>query len=188
MKTRDEHLFGPGPKRILSLDGGGVRGLISLGILARVEALLRERVPEEQRDAFRLCDYFDLIGGTSTGALIAVQLAFGETVHDITERYRELCPTLFGKPRKFQYWWSRHDGEVFDAAVRENLRSLFVKYGHNPETEPDLDTSLLRTGLAVVTKRINTGSVWVQTNNRVISIGVGKAPHGANTGTKRLPT
>ncbi|MBX9925690.1 MAG: patatin-like phospholipase family protein [Hyphomicrobiaceae bacterium] len=162
---RDQHLFREGPKRILSLDGGGVRGLISLGILARVEALLRERVPEDQRAAFRLCNYFDLIGGTSTGALIAVQLAFGETVQEITERYRDLCPKLFSKPRKLEGWWSRHDGEVFDKAIRDNLKSLVVKYGHNPEIEPDLDTSLLRTGLAVVTKRINTGSVWVQTNN-----------------------
>ena len=66
MRTRDDHLFGPGPKRILSLDGGGVRGLVTLGMLRRVETILRERMPAEKQDAFRLCDYFDLIGGTST--------------------------------------------------------------------------------------------------------------------------
>ena len=38
--ARDQHLFGPGPKRILSLDGGGVRGIISLAYLERIEALL----------------------------------------------------------------------------------------------------------------------------------------------------
>ena len=37
--TRDEHLFGPGPKRILALDGGGVRGIIALAFLERIEAL-----------------------------------------------------------------------------------------------------------------------------------------------------
>ncbi len=67
MRSRDEHLFGPGPKRSLSLDGGGVRGLITLGMLKRVETLLRERMPADKQAAFRLRDYFDLIGGTSTG-------------------------------------------------------------------------------------------------------------------------
>jgi hypothetical protein len=38
---RDRHLFGPGPKRLLALDGGGVRGAISLAFLAKMERLLR---------------------------------------------------------------------------------------------------------------------------------------------------
>jgi hypothetical protein len=37
---RDRHLFGPGPKRILSLDGGGVRGALTVAFLERIEALL----------------------------------------------------------------------------------------------------------------------------------------------------
>jgi len=58
--------------RILSLDGGGVRGLSSL-------VVLREIMEEIQRQAKlketpRPCDYFDLIGGTSTGGLIAIML------------------------------------------------------------------------------------------------------------------
>jgi len=58
--------------RILSLDGGGVRGLSSL-------VVLREIMEEVQRQAKltetpRPCDYFDLIGGTSTGGLIAIML------------------------------------------------------------------------------------------------------------------
>ena len=36
-KTRDEHLFDKGPKRILALDGGGVRGIVTLQILRRIE-------------------------------------------------------------------------------------------------------------------------------------------------------
>jgi len=58
--------------RILSLDGGGVRGLSSL-------LILREIMEEIQRqsgtpDTPLPCDYFDLIGGTSTGGLIAIML------------------------------------------------------------------------------------------------------------------
>ena len=35
--SRDEHLFGTGPKKILSLDGGGIRGIVSVQILKRIE-------------------------------------------------------------------------------------------------------------------------------------------------------
>ena len=44
--ARDRHLFGPGPKRILALDGGGVRGAISVAFLERIEKIIRE---EQQR-------------------------------------------------------------------------------------------------------------------------------------------
>ena len=40
--SRDYHLFGPGPKRILALDGGGVRGAISVAFLERIEEILAE--------------------------------------------------------------------------------------------------------------------------------------------------
>ena len=65
--SRDRHLFGPGPKRILSLDGGGVRGAISIAFLERLEKIVEEI---EGRPTL-LGDWFDLIGGTSTAAIIA---------------------------------------------------------------------------------------------------------------------
>jgi len=57
--------------RILSLDGGGVRGLSSLLILRNImeEIARRNDTPEAIP-----CDYFDLIGGTGTGGLIAIML------------------------------------------------------------------------------------------------------------------
>ena len=72
-----ERLTAPGPKRILALDGGGIRGALSLGFLERIERLLRER---HANPDLRLRDYFDLIGGTSTGSIIAVGLAIGMDV------------------------------------------------------------------------------------------------------------
>jgi len=47
-RSLNDHLFGPGPKRILALDGGGVRGALTLSYLERMEALLR-RVQKENR-------------------------------------------------------------------------------------------------------------------------------------------
>ena len=72
-------MFGPGPKRILSLDGGGVRGAATIAFLERIEALIEEI---EGRPV-RLCDWFDMIGGTSTGAIIATALALGYRVSEI---------------------------------------------------------------------------------------------------------
>jgi len=67
---RDEHFLADGrPKRILALDGGGLRGILTVGILAKLEELLRDR--HGGSPDFRLCHYFDLIAGTSTGAIIA---------------------------------------------------------------------------------------------------------------------
>ena len=58
------HLTSPGPKRILSLDGGGIRGCVALGFLEQIEQTIRDRT---NNDRATLADYFDLIGGTSTG-------------------------------------------------------------------------------------------------------------------------
>lgn len=72
------------PFQILSLDGGGAKGLYTLGILREVEALL----------GTPLSNHFDLIYGTSTGAIIAALLALGYRVDRIIELYRELVPRI----------------------------------------------------------------------------------------------
>ena len=69
--ARDRHLFAPGRKRILALDGGGVRGVVALAFLKEIERALAAQAGRP----VRLCDHFDLIGGTSTGAIIAAGLA-----------------------------------------------------------------------------------------------------------------
>lgn len=62
----------PPPKRLLALDGGGLMGLISLGILQEIEDQLRDA--HGGHEVFLLCNYFDYIAGTSTGAIIAAGL------------------------------------------------------------------------------------------------------------------
>ena len=92
-RTRDQHLFDDGPKRILALDGGGIRGALSLGYLSRMESMLRARNGNDPD--FRLCDYFDLIGGTSTGSIIATGLALGFSTDKLIEIYRTLGEQVF---------------------------------------------------------------------------------------------
>jgi patatin-like phospholipase/acyl hydrolase len=73
------------PLRILSFDGGGVRGISSLYILKEVMAQIKrqQRVSNEpeRMPPLRPCDVFDLICGTSTGGLIAIMLGRLEMVH-----------------------------------------------------------------------------------------------------------
>jgi len=69
-------------KRILALDGGGIRGILTLEYLGVMEKILRQR---SGNDDLLLCDYFDLIGGTSTGSIIAAGLACGMTVADLQQ-------------------------------------------------------------------------------------------------------
>lgn len=65
--------------RVLSLDGGGAKGFYTLGALNEIEALVGRR----------LCEKFDLIYGTSTGAIIAALLGLGKSVDEIEELYRK---------------------------------------------------------------------------------------------------
>lgn len=72
LADRLEQAFSPSHiPRILTLDGGGVRGLSSLLILRYIMKDIGQQV--DARDV-KPCEYFDLIGGTSTGGLIAIML------------------------------------------------------------------------------------------------------------------
>jgi uncharacterized protein len=64
--------------RVLSLDGGGAKGFYSLGALKEIEALVGAPLHQS----------FDLIFGTSTGAIIAALLGIGRSVDEIAELYR----------------------------------------------------------------------------------------------------
>ncbi|MGD0561740.1 MAG: patatin-like phospholipase family protein [Roseiarcus sp.] len=148
--ARDSHLFAPGAKRILALDGGGVRGIVALAFLKKIERTLEA----EAGKFVRLCDYFDLIGGTSTGAIIAVGLALGYNVDQIREFYLRLAPRVFRPP------WVRVPGwrAIFDArALAGELKAIIG--------DRTLDTPDLQTGLGVMLKRIDTASAWILTNN-----------------------
>ncbi len=77
-------------RRILSLDGGGSKGVYTLGFLSRLE-----------KDAGKpLCQLFDLVYGTSTGSIIGTLVSLGTPVAEIYELYLENIPTILSPWRK----------------------------------------------------------------------------------------
>ena len=76
--------------KILSIDGGGIRGIIPAKILALAEEELKRN-----NHACRICDYFDLICGTSTGGIITIGLALGMPAYEILSLYRDNAKIIF---------------------------------------------------------------------------------------------
>lgn len=154
IRTRDEHFVNDSsPKRILALDGGGLRGIVTLSFLAEIEAILRERHGGAEK--FRLSHYFDLIAGTSTGSIIAAGLARGMAVAEITKKYLELGQRVFQKSWLRQgYIRALYD----EAGLIEELKQVY-----GPST--CMGDPSLQTGLLIVTKRLDTGSTWPVSNN-----------------------
>jgi patatin-like phospholipase/acyl hydrolase len=72
------------PYRVLTLDGGGAKGFYTLGVLREIEGLVGMRLHEK----------FDLIFGTSTGAIIAAMLALGHSVDEIHALYKKHVVTV----------------------------------------------------------------------------------------------
>jgi len=98
--------------RILSIDGGGIKGIISAKILCALEDMLCEITG---RKNVYIANYFDLIAGTSTGGILTAML---------------LCPDENGKP-KFKAndclnMYLKYGGYIFDKSV---LRSIFTLGG-----------------------------------------------------------
>jgi hypothetical protein len=146
--TREQHLDRTRvPKRILSLDGGGIRGVLTLEYLGLIEKILKDRTG---RPEFRLCDYFDLIGGTSTGSIIAAALACGMSVDEVKELYRGLGASVFERS-----FFRR--GLLTPKFPAEPVRQALEAHLGADTT---LDSSRIRTGLMVMTKRLDTGSPW----------------------------
>ena len=78
--------------RILSIDGGGIRGIYPATFLAGLE--------ERYLDGVSVAHYFDLIAGTSTGGIIAIGLAAGMKATDLRDLYVERGCEIFRYPVK----------------------------------------------------------------------------------------
>jgi hypothetical protein len=127
------------------LDGGGVRGAITVAFLEEIETVLSQKLGR----TVHLGHWFDLIGGTSTGAIIAGALAMGYTCADIKRFYFELAPKVF----KWPFWRLVRGASKFDARLlQEQIESIVGNQ--------KLDSNEIITGFGLVSKRIDTGSAW----------------------------
>jgi patatin-like phospholipase/acyl hydrolase len=88
------------PFQILSLDGGGIKGIFSAAVLAAIEEDLK----------INIVDHFDLIAGTSTGGIIALGLGLGLKPREIVEFYVHEGPRIFPRwfgAKRIQHWFYR---------------------------------------------------------------------------------
>jgi hypothetical protein len=146
------------PRRILSLDGGGIRGVFTLQILARIEELLRKH---RGKSHLVLADEFDLIAGTSTGAIIATMLSWGMSVEQIESNYTDQSAEMFKKAG----WRARWKAKYSARAITDYLRKTFSEDGAG-KVPAQLGTRRLRTLLLLVMRNATTGSAWPVSNNR----------------------
>lgn len=96
-------------KKLLSIDGGGIKGVFAASFLAEVETKCN----------CRICDYFDLIAGTSTGGIIAAALACGIPARDILNLYLKNGEKIFKKKRSIPLTNSKYDSEVLKEALTD---------------------------------------------------------------------
>ena len=150
--TIAERIKLPGPKRILALDGGGIRGMISIEVLSAIEDLLRKKM--KKGSEFVLADYFDFVSGTSTGAIIAVCISLGMKTDAIREFYIGSGREMFDKAsllERFRYKFK-------DAKLAEKMQVIFG-------VDTPLGSPKLRTVLMMVMRNATTDSPWPLSNN-----------------------
>ncbi len=148
-----EKLEKQGPRKLLALDGGGIRGVISIEILARIEEMLRKRTG---KDGLVLSDYFDYVAGTSTGAIIAATIALGMSMDEIRKFYHTDGPAMFkrvGRLNPKRLWAKFHAKHL-----AQRLQAVFGE--HTVLGSPDLKTLFM-----VVLRNETTDSPWPVSNN-----------------------
>jgi hypothetical protein len=146
-----ERLERKGPRKLLAIDGGGIRGVLALQILAKIESLLRE---ESSNSDYRLADYFDYVAGTSTGAIIAAGISLGMSVDEILDFYLKNGSDMFDKAsivRRLQY---KYESEP----LAQQLKNAFGN-------STILGSEEVETLLLVVLRNATTDSPWPISNN-----------------------
>jgi len=151
-----EHLkarmMAEGPKKILALDGGGIRGMMTVEILAEIERMLREQL--KKGPEFRLAHFFDFVAGTSTGAIIAACISAGMSVPEIRDFYISSGREMFDKAFLLKRFRTKYE----DHKLAEKLQAVFGK-------DTTLGSDKLQTVLMMVMRNATTDSPWPVSNN-----------------------
>ena len=147
----------PQPRKLLALDGGGIRGALTLEILAEME-----RQIDRETGIQRLGDYFDYIGGTSTGSIIAAGLAIGMSTAELLDFYRRSGAEMFDSTSLLKRVTSMVGSLYEDEPLARKLRAVFDD-GHGRPA--DLSSDRLRCLLLVVARNMTTDSPWPISTN-----------------------
>ena len=140
------------PYKLLALDGGGIRGAMTLEVLLALQEMLQRELKRD--DSFVLADYFDYVAGTSTGAIIATFVSLGWRIENILKFYVDAGPAMFSKAgilRRFRYKFE-------DEKLAEMLKKQMG-------AETTLGSDKLRTLLMLVLRNATTDSPWPLSNN-----------------------
>lgn len=139
------------PRRLLAIDGGGLLGLIPAECLIAIEKQLNDLTGTQKP----LCERFDLIAGTSTGAILAAGLALGKTAAELRDFYLEFGREIFKKlPIWYRLWHS-----YSSAPLEQHLKDVFLE-------STTLGSDRLGTQILIVSKNATLGNDWFFTNNR----------------------
>ncbi len=138
------------PRRLLSIDGGGLCGIIPAQALMEIERQLDALTGDPQP----LCNRFDLIGGTSTGAILAVGLALGLSAQEMRDFYLNLGPEIFKKDCLLERPWHKYPSGPIEQCLKD-------KFG----ATTTLGDGSLRTLVLLVAKNATQGNDWFFTNN-----------------------
>jgi hypothetical protein len=139
-----------GPRKLLALDGGGIRGLITVEVLAAIERQLGAGRGAD----FCLADEFDYVAGTSTGAIIATCVALGMTVDQIRDFYWQSGAQMFDKASLLRRFRTKYEDDKLAARLQAVLGA-----------DTTLGTDRLRTLLLIVMRNATTDSHWPLSNN-----------------------
>lgn len=126
----------PPVRRILCLDGGGIKGTQPAAFLAALEEDLGRPIGE----------YFDLIAGTSTGGILAIGLGLGHTAGELLKLYEERGPIIFGQSAA---------SEAAPGALERLWRRAWAQGKH--VVRPKHDAAVLRSELEKVLKGARIG-------------------------------
>lgn len=106
--------------KILSIDGGGIKGVFPAYLLMLIESELEKR----KDGRTKIYQHFDLITGTSTGGIIALALSFGIPAKEIYELYLNNSKRIFGNKRNFlnQLFFASHKSEFLESLIQKKFK------------------------------------------------------------------
>jgi patatin-like phospholipase/acyl hydrolase len=119
--------------KILSIDGGGIKGVFPATFLKDLE----------ERSKVRIADYFDLIVGTSTGGIIALGLGLGLSAEEILNFYEEYGPKIFKKPKslfQMNFLTPKHDLELLEKYLKAVFKDKKIGHSTTRLLIPSLNT------------------------------------------------